>query len=206
MRIARAKDAARKRKAYWKNPERSRAQLRAKRLRNLERCQAQAKARYWRNLEKFRAQSRERAKTPRARLNNNRAVARYREARPEIVAAQTQARAAVRRGELRVSLVCEIKGCRETRGLHLHHVDYRRPRDTIRACAVHHEHLHHRGKLELKPGAGRKWARAPRGEVKSTRRTSRTGSPRALSGSPPRSRPPAGGAATAQLGRGHRGA
>jgi hypothetical protein len=110
----------------------------------------------------MRAPSREWAKSERGRKSNRRAVARYQKAHPEIVAAQREAQKALHRGELRASLVCEVKGCRETEGLHLHHLDYQRPRDTVRACRRHHEHLHHRGPLELKPGLGRKWARAPK--------------------------------------------
>lgn len=159
---ARAKDAERKRRAYWADPDKARAKGRAKRQRNLERCRAQSRARYWANPEKSRAHARERARSERGRARNRRAVARYRKAHPEIIAAQREAQRALRRGELRVSLVCEVKGCRQTGDLHLHHPDYRRPRDTVRACRRHHEHLHHRGPLELKPGAGRKWARKPR--------------------------------------------
>jgi hypothetical protein len=110
----------------------------------------------------MRAPSREWAKSERGRKSNRRAVARYQKAHPEIVAAQREAQKALHRGELRASLVCEVKGCRETEGLHLHHLDYQRPRDTVPACRRHHEHLHHRGPLELKPGLGRKWARAPK--------------------------------------------
>jgi hypothetical protein len=163
--ICRECDAARSRVRYAADPEASRAKSRAKRQRKIEQYRARELARYWRNPEESRAQRREQARSERGRASNRKAVARYRRAHPEIVAAQREAQKALHRGELRVSLVCEIKGCRETEGLHLHHPDYRKPRDTIRACRQHHEHLHHRGKLELKPGAGRKWARAPRREM-----------------------------------------
>ena len=155
-------DAKRASARWHADPEASRAKRRARRQRNIDKERAQQRARYWRDPDKHRAAARERGRSERGRACNRKAVARYRRAHPEVVAAQREAQRAARRGELRVSLVCEIKGCRETKGLHQHHVDYRRPRDTIRACAVHHEHLHHRGKLELKPGAGRRWARAPR--------------------------------------------
>jgi hypothetical protein len=157
----RARDAERKRRAYWANPERARAQLRAKRQRNLDRCRAQQRARYWRHVEKERARARERARSARGREINRKAVARYRQSHGEIVAAQHAAYRAMRRGELKVALVCEVKDCRETAHLHLHHPRYDRPRDVIRTC----RDLHHRGPLELKPGAGRKWARAPRREA-----------------------------------------
>ena len=160
--ICRQCDADRASARWHADPEASRAKRRARRQRNLAKERAQAKARYWANPEKHRAVARERARSERGRASNRKAVARYRRAHPEIVAAQREAQKALRRGELRVALVCEIKGCRETDGLHLHHVDYRRPRDTIRACHLHHEFLHHRGPLELKPSAGRKWARKPR--------------------------------------------
>jgi hypothetical protein len=156
--LARTKDAERERRAYWADPDKARAKGR----RNDEKCRAQSKARYWSNPEKNRAQARERARTEPGRASNRQAVATYRQRHPEVVAAQREAQKALHRGELRVSLVCEIKGCRVTKGLHLHHPDYRKPRDTIRTCPRHHEHLHHRGPLELKPGAGRKWARKPR--------------------------------------------
>jgi hypothetical protein len=162
----RARDAARKRREYWADPVKARAKGRAKRQRNLERCRAQGRARYWDDAEKFRATARERARSERGRASNRKAVALYRQRHPDIIAAQREAQKAARCGELRVALVCEIKGCRETKGLHLHHVDYQKPRDTVRTCGRHHEHLHHRGPLELKPGAGRRWARAPRHEAR----------------------------------------
>jgi hypothetical protein len=164
--ICRECDNARQRARWAADPEAARAKARAKRRRNLERCRAQSRARYWANPEKHRAAARERARSERGRASNRRAVEKYRRTHPQIIAAQKEAQRAVRRDELRVALVCELKGCRETEGLHLHHIDYRRPRDTIRACGRHHEHLHHRGKLELKPGAGRKWARAPEREAR----------------------------------------
>ena len=147
--ICKSCDNARKRAARAADPEGARARQRAYRLRNIER---------------ERARAREQARTPRGRELNRRAVARYRKAHPEVIAAQYEAQQALRRGELRVALVCEVLGCREADSLHLHHIDYAKPRDVVRACREHHEHLHHRGPLELKPGGRRKIARAPRHE------------------------------------------
>ena len=162
--ICKACDAARASARWHADPEASRAKRRARRQRNLDKERAQAQERYWSNPEKHRAAARERARSERGRASNRKAVARYRRTHPEIVAAQRLAQRAARRGELKVALVCQVKGCRETTGLHLHHVDYRKPKDTIRICRREHEHVHHIGPLELKPGAGRKWVRAPRTE------------------------------------------
>jgi hypothetical protein len=156
----RAKDAERKRRAYWADPVKARAKARAKRQRNLERCRAQSRARYWANPEKSRAQARERARTERGRASNRRAVATYRQRHPEIVAAQREAQKALRRGELRVPTVCQALGCNKSKDLHLHHHRYDRPQDVVAVSRSHHTAAH-RGAVELKPGGHRKWARAP---------------------------------------------
>lgn len=161
--ICKTCDAARARARYWTNAEKARAQSRANRQRNAERVRAQRRAGYWRNVETERARARERAHTERGRASNRRAVAKYRRAHPEIVAAHKIVRRAVSRGEVRVAMMCEVKGCRETKDLHLHHLDYRKPLEVIRICRRSHEDLHHRGVvLPLKPGAPWKVARAPR--------------------------------------------
>ena len=138
--------------------ERARKRWRA----DIEASRAKRRARRQRNLEQERAQGRERARSERGRAINRRATARYRRNNPEIVAAQAVANKALRRGELRVALVCEVRGCHESKRLQLHHPDYRRPKEAVRVCHRCHEHLHHRGPLELKPGGRWKWARAPR--------------------------------------------
>jgi hypothetical protein len=145
-------EAARKRAEWAADPEGSRAKNREKRRRNP------------RNVERERTRARERARTPKGREINRRAVRRYQQRHPERVAAQQEVRSAVRRGEIKVPTVCQVLGCKFKDGLHLHHPRYDRPRDVIATCRHHHEDLHHRGPLELKPGAGRKWARAPRHE------------------------------------------
>ena len=157
-------DAKRASARWHADVEASRAKRSARRRRNLEKERAQQRARYWRNVDAIRAQGRAHARTERARANNRRAVAKYQKTHPEVIAAQHAAQRAVRRGELKVALVCEVKGCRETKHLHLHHnSSYDKPHDVIRTCRLHHEAIHHSGRaLELKPGAGRKWARAPK--------------------------------------------
>jgi hypothetical protein len=156
----RRRDAERHRQKYWADPEKARAALREKRRRNRERCRAQQRARYWSNVEKERARARDRARSERGREGNRMAVAKYRERNPHVIVAHKQAQKALLRGELRVSLTCEAKGCHET-SLQLHHPDYRRPTEAIRVCHRCHEHIHHCGALKLKPGGRWKWARAP---------------------------------------------
>ena len=160
-------DAKRASARWHADVEASRAKRSARRRGNLEKERAQQRARYWRNVDAIRAQGRAHARTERARANNRRAVAKYQKTHPEVIAAQHAAQRAVRRGELKVALVCEVKGCQQTRDLHLHHFDYRKPRQVLRACRNCHEKIHHNGvrPVELKPGAGRKWARAPRREA-----------------------------------------
>jgi L-ascorbate metabolism protein UlaG (beta-lactamase superfamily) len=60
-----------------------------------------------------------------------------------------------------VPTVREVLGCDRNRRLHGHDRRYDKPIDIVFVCHEHHEHLHHRGPLELKPGGRRKWARAP---------------------------------------------
>ncbi len=97
LRARRAKDAERKRKAYWADPVKARAKSRAKRQRRLEHYRAMERARYWREVEKSRARARAYARSDRGRANNRRAVARYRERHPQIITAQSEARRALRR-------------------------------------------------------------------------------------------------------------
>jgi hypothetical protein len=127
-----------------------------------EASRAKRRARYWRNVDRERARNRERARSARGRKLNRAAVKRYQQKYPARVAAQAQARAAVKRGEIKVAKVCEILGCGCGDGLHLHHPRYDRPRDVVATCRRHHEEIHHIGPLRLKAIAGRKWARAPR--------------------------------------------
>jgi hypothetical protein len=143
-------DNARQRARYWANPEAARAKRRELRLRNLE---------------KERARGRERARSPRGRELNRAAVKRYQQKYPARVAAQAQARAAAKRGEIKVPSVCQVLGCGCKDGLHLHHRRYDKPRDVIAVCRLHHEEIHHRGPLRLMASAERQWARAPRTEV-----------------------------------------
>jgi hypothetical protein len=152
LRIARAKDAERKRKAYWADPEAARAKNREKRRRNP------------RNPELERERNRERAKTPRGREINRACVRGYQKAHPQIVAAHQATKAAVRRGEIKVPSVCEVIGCDRNRRLHGHHRRYDKPIDIVFVCHEHHEHVHHHGALKLKAGSARRWARAPRHE------------------------------------------
>ncbi len=114
--ICRQCDADRASARWHADPEASRAKRRARRQRNLAKERAQAKARYWANVERNRAKAREYARSERGRATNREAVAKYRRTHPEVVAAQREAQRAVRRGELRVALVCQIKGCSETQG------------------------------------------------------------------------------------------
>lgn len=161
--LARAKDAARKRRKYWADPAAARAKGRAKRLRNLERCRAQSRARYWVNVDHNRALARERARSERGRASNRKAVERYRQRHPEIVAAHKATQRALRRGELKRPTVCEVLGCNHTERLHAHHHRADRPLAVVYICQnPHHEHVHHIGPLKLKDGAARRWARAPR--------------------------------------------
>ena len=156
-------DAERASARWHADPEGSRAKRRARRQRNLDKERAQQRARYWSNPDKSRAQARERAKSERGRASNSRAVARYRRRHPEVDTAQRQARAAVRRGELKVPAVCEVRGCGRT-DLHLHHERYDRPLEVLALCAEHHRRCHIEGALRLKDGSRRRFARAPRAD------------------------------------------
>ena len=159
--VCKSCDTKRASERWHADPEGSRAKRRARRRRNLSKERAQAKARYWREPDKSRALARERAKSERGRASNSRAVARYRQRHPEVDIAQRQARAAVRRGELKVPTVCEVRGCGRT-DVHLHHERYDRPLDVLALCAEHHRRCHVEGALRLKDGSRRRFARAPR--------------------------------------------
>jgi hypothetical protein len=132
---------------YWADPDKHRRRHRARRRAHLVQERARVAAAN---------------RTPRGRERNNAAVQRWRQRNPLANAARVQAAAAVCRGEIERPHSCEVRGCRRRVGLHAHHQDYERPIDIVFVCRQHHEAVHHRGPLELKPGAGRKWARAPR--------------------------------------------
>ena len=160
----RAKDAERKRRAYWADPEKARAKGRAKRQRKLDQYRARERARYWANVEHNRAQARERARSERGRASNRKAVARYRQRHPEIVFAQKEAQKAVRRGELKRPDVCEVRGCNQTEGLAMHHhrYDAKSVFKVTALCRRHHSELHaFKEALPLEATSTRKWARAP---------------------------------------------
>jgi hypothetical protein len=131
------------------------------------------KSREWRRHhprgERERAANGARARTPRGRELNLVAVRRYQARHREVKAAQKKAQSARRQGELVVS-VCQVLGCARTDDLHLHHRRYdgAHVHDVDALCRHHHEHVHHRGALELKPGGRRRWARAPRHEVRAS--------------------------------------
>jgi hypothetical protein len=161
--ICKACDAKRASERWHADPEASRAKRRARRQRNLDKERAQAKARYWRDPEKSRAQACKRAKSERGRASNSRAVARYRHRHPEVGTAQRQARAAVRRGKIKVPTACEVRGCGRT-DIHLHHERYDRPLEVLALCADHHRRCHIEGALRLKDGSRRRFVRAPRAE------------------------------------------
>jgi hypothetical protein len=159
--LARAKDAERKRRAYWADPDKSRAKGRAKRRRNIERCRAQSKARYWANSEKNRAQARERARSERGRESNRKAGARFGSG---ILLSPLP-------GPRRGRLFAKASSCRprsarcgggcQTKGLHTHHNNYEKPAKPTSIstlCRDHHYRCHREGKLKLKAGSARRWA------------------------------------------------
>ena len=165
----RARDAERKRRAYWADPEKARAKNRAKRQRKLEQYRARERARYWANVEHNRAQARERARSERGRASNRKAVARYRQRHPEIIFAQKEAQKALRRGELKRPECCEVRDCNQTDGLAMHHSRYdaKSVLKVTTLCRDHHSLLHRRGEaLPLKAGSRQKWTRAPRHEAR----------------------------------------
>jgi hypothetical protein len=139
-------DNARRKAIYWADPEAARAKRRELRLRNIER---------------ERARGRERARSARGRELNRAAVRRYQERHPERVAAQHQARVAVRRGELKRPRCCQALGCTRTDRLHLHHNRYDRPLAVEALCHLDHERAHHASPVRLKKSAAHRWARAP---------------------------------------------
>jgi hypothetical protein len=137
---------------------------------NPELLKKRERRKYDRNAERYRARARARAATPHGRAINSAAVARYTKAHPERVAAQRIAAAAEKRGEIKRSPVCQVRGCNCRDGLHRHHPSYARPKDVVYVCRSHHEHIHHRGALTLKAGSGRKYVRAPKPITASSKR------------------------------------
>jgi hypothetical protein len=113
-------------------------------------------------LRKSRARQRARACSDRGREINRKAVAKYKAAHPDRLEAQKIARRALRRGEIEKPAQCQVVGCTCSEALHIHHVRYDRPKDVVFVCRGHHEEIHHRRALPLRPGAARKIARAPR--------------------------------------------
>lgn len=140
-------DAARKRVAYWLDPERARRKQRA---------------RYWRNVDRVRAQQRRRAQTDRARAQNARAVARYQSRNPEKVKAHKAVSRLVASGELMRPDRCDVRGCHWSGETFGHHSDYDAPRDVVWVCRSHHERIHHDGPQPLKRGRRRRWAHPPK--------------------------------------------
>ena len=123
---------------------------------------AKARDRYWRDPEKARARNRANARSERGREINRAAVAKYKAAHPERAEARKIALLAEKRGEIKRKETCEVLGCSYSDGLHRHHPNYQKPREVLYLCREHHETVHHRGPLRLKPGACRKIAKAPK--------------------------------------------
>ncbi len=147
----RRRDAARKRREYWADPVKARAKGRAKRQRRLEHYRAKEREAHRRNIAKELAWAR-------------RSVARYRERHPAVIAAWEATKAVIRRGELAVATTCEALGCNQTTGLHVHHNTYEnptRPSSITSLCRDHHRRCHVDGRVKLRAGASRRWARAP---------------------------------------------
>ena len=125
---------------------------------------------YWKNIEKSRARNRANAASERGREINRKAVEKYKRENPERVKAQTIARQAIKRGEIKKPSRCQVAGCNCSTDIHIHHVRYvdrsnqRKdiPKDIVFVCRSHHEEIHHRRALPLKDGAGRKTAHAPK--------------------------------------------
>ena len=92
---------------------------------------------------------------------NRLAVARYAARYPEKIAARSALTSAIRRALVKRAC-CEVLGCVRTERLHAHHHDYSKPRDVVWLCRPHHEHVHHEGRLPLKPGGKRKFVHPPR--------------------------------------------
>lgn len=127
-----------------------------------EQKREKSRERYWRDVEKARARGREKAHSERGREINRKAVAKYTAAHPDRVAARTIARLAEKRGDIKRPDKCEVVGCNCSSGLHRHHPTYDKPREVVFVCRKHHEEIHHRRALPLRPGAVRKIARAPK--------------------------------------------
>jgi len=134
---------------------------RARRAANPKRFSELERRRHQANLDARRAAARLRAATPAGRASNRLAVQRYRERHPDREAAHYALSVAVRRGEVARPSICQAVGCNAP-PVHAHHHDYSRPLAVTWLCRNHHEHVHHNGPLELKPGAERKFARAPK--------------------------------------------
>jgi hypothetical protein len=147
----RRRDAARKRKEYWRDPVAARAKNHAKRQRRLDHYRAKERAAHRRNIKKQRAWAR-------------RATARYRERHPMIVEAWEATKAAIKAGKLVPATVCEASGCHRTSDLQVHHNTYARPTkptSITTLCRACHRRTHADKKVRLRDGAARRWARAP---------------------------------------------
>jgi hypothetical protein len=145
--ICRPCDAARARDRYWRDVDASRRRQRERRQRHLE-------------IE--RARGRANAKSAHGREINRAAVARYAARCPEKIAARSAVTSAVKRGLVKRATCCEVSGCTRNERLQAHHHSYRKPRDVVFLCHLHHEAVHHEGPQRLKPGGKRKFARPPR--------------------------------------------
>lgn len=115
---------------------------------------------YWADPETHRDRARQRRTSRRSRELNRAAVDRYRARHPERRNAHVVFRAACVRGEITRPECCQAVGC-SAPAQHAHHRDYTKPLSVDHLCTLHHEHVHHFGRVELKPGGPRKFARAP---------------------------------------------
>jgi hypothetical protein len=142
-------DVARNSRYRADNKAKINAARRERRARNPERYRAAGRAGRAKNIDVVRKQNAE-------------AVRRYAEQHPERVLARKIAARAERRGEITRPETCEVLGCNCSTGLHRHHPDYSKPREVLYLCRDHHETVHHRRALPLKPGGKRRFARAPK--------------------------------------------
>jgi hypothetical protein len=109
---------------------------------------------------RHRERNRVRARSRRGRQLNALAVARWQQRNPYKVAAARMLKATLKRGTVVRPSTCQAHGCNAP-AEHGHHGDYARPLDVVHLCRPCHESTHHQGPQRLKPGAKRKFARAP---------------------------------------------
>lgn len=104
-----------------------------------------------------------RRQAPHRRAANVASVLAWMKRNPDAVAAKLVARKAVKRGEIKVPTVCQVKGCRTKANLEGHHVSYARKfrKRLVHVCPKHHRRLHQGEQLALKRGAQFKTAKAP---------------------------------------------